>query len=951
MQFDPPNSQDLTVATGRMRRLALALVGNAHDAEDVAQEAWSRALQGGATPDDGDAWLNGVARNVAREHRRAGKRRRRRESASAKPESQSPDQLAVDHIEAIHSLVQVVRSLPQPYRSALIMQYVVGMAPAEAAEALGVNRATLRSRVHRGMEMVRAELERRSSNDRKPWQMVIAPLVADAARVTLGGLLVSKAASIAGAALLLLLLLVGVGLLWVLSADTEEGESPQATTVVAPKTASAPSGAVLRGRKKSASDVAPQPSVGAALADILLPGSPGRSEVRFSITGPDDSEVETGTREAGPIRIEYTRPKDSAAYVLRLHGPQGAFAVRSLPTQTTDLGRIVLVPRLVYTGEARLGSGQPLVGVRIDLLQDTAAAMGTSMPTDDQGRFQIPLSSVTMPLTPTAGGELPRWSLVVRPSRQGSFAPVPARYEGLADVHRARFAPAAAVAIRFVHAGNRKPLRHAAVRWTPEAVIGLNVDPRARRAGLVQRLRTNEDGVILPLWPAGVWRSSLQLTVDGADVRYAVLREDVPEDRPLELTVATTGAVLRVRCKGLGAAGSVARTATIQIYLSRGDGAPGYLRHLVTLEAGSEHRLHLGDSPLFSPREASLGEQCAWVARFPGHSGRPRFQEGSSPIREVHGGWTTEIQLDPNAPPAIRPLWVLLDDAIRGAVGGPKSLTLIIMSNDGRPHRFTAYPMGIQPVPYGKHGAAWPFLGIDDARLKSLGPRDVAWSRAMIRTQSGEAIGAEVSHAAIVKSINGEAPLSLLVSEEAAHARIRVIDHKNSPVAGAVVSVMPAYADGGGAWHELRIQSMTDRNGVCVVSLPDQTVDTVLAATHLPTGRSGFARRAPGRGEHTATIRLTEVEEFHCTIELPDDSLPGSESVYLIARPSWLAPRVPCVRGEAPHTWKCRASYNGYRLQGSVRVRRGRKVIMHTLDVDAVEANGGTASGWKPVSR
>lgn len=197
--------QDLVSATARMRHLARALLGCPHDAEDVAQDAWCQALGTAETVRDPDAWLRGVARNVARHHRRADRRRRRREGMAARDESESASSLAYEHLEALRRVVAAVYSLRQPYRSALVLQYVVGLSAAEAANVLGVNRATLRSQVHRGLELLRTELGDARPDGRKGWQVLAAPLAAVPIKSTLGGAAMLKSVSAAGVALLLVL--------------------------------------------------------------------------------------------------------------------------------------------------------------------------------------------------------------------------------------------------------------------------------------------------------------------------------------------------------------------------------------------------------------------------------------------------------------------------------------------------------------------------------------------------------------------------------------------------------------------------------------------------------------------------------------------------------------------------------------------------------------------------
>ncbi len=206
MDLDAITAGDLRVATLRMKCLARAVLGNEHDSDDAAQDAWCRVLNAPQTIKRSDAWLAGVARNVARERRRSQQRRKKREEHCALPEGKSADQIALDQMDALESLIQVVRSIDQPYRSALVLQFVVGLEPAQAAEALGVNRATHRSHVHRGLALVRAELHRKHQADRKPWQASIAPLLTGALPKLAGGIAVTKSTAALGGALLLLLI-------------------------------------------------------------------------------------------------------------------------------------------------------------------------------------------------------------------------------------------------------------------------------------------------------------------------------------------------------------------------------------------------------------------------------------------------------------------------------------------------------------------------------------------------------------------------------------------------------------------------------------------------------------------------------------------------------------------------------------------------------------------------
>src|SRR5262245_16784800 len=68
-----------------VRQLARALVGNEHEAEDLAQEAWLAALgTGPARSAAWKSWFRGVLRNLVRARFRGDHRRRERENATAR---------------------------------------------------------------------------------------------------------------------------------------------------------------------------------------------------------------------------------------------------------------------------------------------------------------------------------------------------------------------------------------------------------------------------------------------------------------------------------------------------------------------------------------------------------------------------------------------------------------------------------------------------------------------------------------------------------------------------------------------------------------------------------------------------------------------------------------------------------------------------------------------------
>src|SRR4051812_39892834 len=117
-----------------VRRLALALVRNPDDADEVAQETWTAALSrppreaGPLRP-----WLGGVARNLARMRARSSGRRARREESATQPEpALSPEEL-VARAEMQQRVARRVLDLDEPFRSTLLLRYYEGCSAAEIA--------------------------------------------------------------------------------------------------------------------------------------------------------------------------------------------------------------------------------------------------------------------------------------------------------------------------------------------------------------------------------------------------------------------------------------------------------------------------------------------------------------------------------------------------------------------------------------------------------------------------------------------------------------------------------------------------------------------------------------------------------------------------------------------------------------------------------------------------
>lgn len=148
----------------RLVNFAGAMLGNAADAEDVAQEAFLRAwrsiggFRGGSSF---KTWLYQIAANAARTSRtrRRGRPEEPRGDAAATPEAFGQPR-AADDVEAAvvdrDRLDRALQALPEEWRAAVVLRDVEGLEYAEIARALQVPIGTVESRIFRGRARLRA---------------------------------------------------------------------------------------------------------------------------------------------------------------------------------------------------------------------------------------------------------------------------------------------------------------------------------------------------------------------------------------------------------------------------------------------------------------------------------------------------------------------------------------------------------------------------------------------------------------------------------------------------------------------------------------------------------------------------------------------------------------------------------------------------------------------------
>jgi RNA polymerase sigma-70 factor (ECF subfamily) len=158
----------------RLYSIALRLLGDPRDAEEVAQDALVRAfraMQGYPPARTTELrlrpWLASITVNLARNRRRRITDRRPParleplvEAGLDLPDLRTPGPSTVAaRRESATGLATTLLQLPAPIRAAVVLRHVDGLSVAETAEALGRPEGTVKAQVARGLERLRHLLD------------------------------------------------------------------------------------------------------------------------------------------------------------------------------------------------------------------------------------------------------------------------------------------------------------------------------------------------------------------------------------------------------------------------------------------------------------------------------------------------------------------------------------------------------------------------------------------------------------------------------------------------------------------------------------------------------------------------------------------------------------------------------------------------------------------------
>jgi RNA polymerase sigma-70 factor (ECF subfamily) len=182
----------LSLYGGKIYGVALRLLAHEKEAEDVTQEVWI-VLSQKLSEFRGEAklgtWIHRVAANKCLERLRAKKKDKATQSIEAHlPQfkedghyveeftdwSDLPD-VNLEHKMVREELERAIKDLPEEYREVLVLRDVEGLSGEEASGLLGLNEATMKTKLHRARMALRTKLSRKLG--KKPWAIFRAFLV------------------------------------------------------------------------------------------------------------------------------------------------------------------------------------------------------------------------------------------------------------------------------------------------------------------------------------------------------------------------------------------------------------------------------------------------------------------------------------------------------------------------------------------------------------------------------------------------------------------------------------------------------------------------------------------------------------------------------------------------------------------------------------------------------
>jgi RNA polymerase sigma factor (sigma-70 family) len=314
------NVEELLIHRDFVRGLAHRLLFDENSAADISQQTWLAAIRN--PPRKGvpsKPWLAKVVRNLTINLRVGETRRKTRERDVAGDIAVPASEEIAAREETRRQVVAAVQELDETYRDVILLRFYEDLPPRKVAAALGLPVETVRTRIKRGLALLRGRLDRSHGGDGRAWALALVPLAgfkmgipaAAATPAVTKGVASLAARAVAGAAALLVL---GVSIV-LFSHLREDGDEvlPALATADRPGVVSE----AARGGTGAASD-----TFSAGLPEELpshrLPVPPGQGGSRFVSGRVTDSKTGEPIR-AFDLRLRTGDPEQAASHFWLIH--------------------------------------------------------------------------------------------------------------------------------------------------------------------------------------------------------------------------------------------------------------------------------------------------------------------------------------------------------------------------------------------------------------------------------------------------------------------------------------------------------------------------------------------------------------------------------------------------------------------------------------------------------
>ncbi len=410
-----PDLKTLLENTAWVRALARSLVADPHAADDLVQDTLVAAIEHPPVVEGAPLrrWLAGVMRNVARQRWRGEARLVARERAVARDEGVPSNEGMLERLDAHQSVVSAVRSLDEPYRSAILMRYFEGLRPREIARRTGTPVRTVHSRLNRALKLLRTRLDR-DFGERRAWLLALVPLARPSGgpvgSTLLGVAIVNTKLGIVLASAVLAVLLVASILVWKAASPAESPAAPVVAGLDSPPAGTELPVEVRATREAVGTTDRPDGGEGTAavvesrprgrVLDVEGRGIPGVRLRLREIDGPTipDTDVESGPGGT----FEVPAAEQRGRVVLADERYTTILQPRLWSSYAGAEHVLVVAPRQPLAGVVVNASGNPLPDavVEVDLLDDfrstfdsvleASAFVELTASCDEVGRFSLP---------------------------------------------------------------------------------------------------------------------------------------------------------------------------------------------------------------------------------------------------------------------------------------------------------------------------------------------------------------------------------------------------------------------------------------------------------------------------------------------------------------------------------------------------------------------------------